>query len=149
MRTAIVGVGNSLMKDEGVGVHVIRALADQSLPDGVALIDAGTDPDVAFDLDGFDRVIVVDAAHGGEQPGTIYRFTEDVELDVGEGRQACHDVGFLQTLRKAARKAPDVLILGVEPEEIDWGLDLSAVVSQSVPRVVEIVQQELRGCRCS
>lgn len=149
MRTAIVGIGNSLMQDEGVGVHVIRALADLSLPDGVALIDAGTSSDVAFDLGGYDRVIVVDAARGGEDPGTIYRFTEEDEFDVGEGRQACHDMGLLQTLREVMRGAPDVLILGVEPKEIDWGLDLSSVVRESVPRVVEIVQQELRGCRCS
>ena len=149
MRTAIVGVGNSLMQDEGVGVHVIRALANLPLPDGVALIDAGTSSDVAFDLGGYDRVIVVDAARGGEQPGTIYRFTEEAEPDAGEGRQACHDVGFLQTLRAVVRGDPDVLILGVEPKEIDWGLDLSSVVRESVPRVVEIVKQELGGCRCS
>jgi hydrogenase maturation protease len=149
MRTAIVGIGNSLMRDEGVGVHVIRALADLSLPDRVELIDAGTCSDVAFDLDGYDRVIVVDAARGGEDPGTIYRFTEEAEFDVGEGRQACHDVGLLQTLREVVREGPDVLILGVEPKEIDWGLDLSSVVRESVPRVIEIVKRELRGCRCS
>lgn len=149
MRTAIVGIGNSLMQDEGVGVHVIRALADLSLPDGVTLIDAGTSSDVAFDLDGYDRVIVVDAARCGEDPGTVYRFTEGAEFDVGKGRQACHDVGLLQMLREVARGAPDVLILGVEPKEIDWGLDLSSVVRESVPRVVEIVERELRGCRCS
>jgi hydrogenase maturation protease len=144
MRTTIVGVGNILMRDEGVGIHVARALADLPLPDGVEVIDAGTDPEVAFALEGVDRVIVVDATRGGEGPGTIYRFTEDVELDIDGGRRACHDVGFLQTLRKVARKAPEVVILGVEPKEIDWGLDLSPVVGESVPRVVEIVQQELR-----
>jgi hydrogenase maturation protease len=150
MRTAIVGIGNSLMRDEGVGVHVARALADVRLPDGVEVIDAGTDPDVVFDLDGFDRVIVVDAARGGGSPGTVYRFAGDVVgLDLGEGRQACHDVGFLDTLRRVARDALDILILGVEPEEIEWGLDLSPVLRQSVPRVVQIVQQELRGYRCS
>jgi hydrogenase maturation protease len=148
VRTAIVGIGNSLMQDEGVGVHVIRALADLSLPDGVELIDAGTSSDIAFDLDGCDRVIVVDAARGGEDPGTIYRFTEEAEFDVGDGRRACHDVGLLQTLREVARGAPDVLILGVEPKEIGWGLDLSSVVRESVPRVVEIVKRELRGYRC-
>ena len=149
MRTAIVGIGNSLMRDEGVGVHVIRALADLSLPDGVALIDAGTSSDVAFDLDDYDRVIVVDAARGGEDPGTIYRFTEDVEIDGGRGRQGCHDVRLLQTLREVVRGGPEVLILGVEPSEIGWGLDLSSVVRESVSRVIEIVKQELRGCRCS
>ena len=149
MRTAIVGIGNSLMRDEGVGVHVVQALADLSLPDGVELIDAGTCSDVAFDLDGYDRVIVVDAARGGEDPGTIYRFTEETDFDAGDGLRTCHDVGLLQTLREAVRGTSDVLILGVEPKEIDWGLDLSSVVRESVPRVVEIVKQELRGCRCS
>jgi len=144
MRTAIVGIGNSLMRDEGVGVHVARALVDARLPEGTRVIDAGTDPDVAFDLDGFDRVIVVDAVLGGESPGTVYRFGDEVELDASGSRRACHDVGFLEILRKTARRRPEVIILGVEPDEIDWGLDLSPVVRRSVDRVIEVVQQELR-----
>ena len=144
MRTAIVGVGNSLMRDEGVGVHVARALVDAHLPEGTRVIDAGTDPDVAFDLDGFDRVIVVDAVLGGEPPGTVYRFGNEVELDASGSHRACHDVGLLEILRKTARRRPEVVILGVEPDEIDWGLDLSPVVRCSVHRVIEVVQQELR-----
>jgi len=145
MRTVVVGVGNSLMKDEGVGVHVARALADTTLPAGVEVIDAGTDPDVAFDVVRFDRVIIVDAARGGQEPGTIYRFGGEGGLDVNERRQTCHDVGLLQTLRKAAQATPEIVIVGVEPKEIAWGLELSAIVRQSVPRVVRIVQHELRG----
>jgi len=146
MRTAIVGVGNGLMRDEGDGVHVARTLADAELPEGVLVIDAGTDPDVAFDLDGFDRVIVVDAALGGEAPGTVYRFGDEAELDAAGGRRTCHDVGLLETLRACRRPEEDlkVVVIGVEPEKIDWGLDLSPVVRRSVPRVVEIVRQELR-----
>jgi hydrogenase maturation protease len=144
MRTAIVGVGNSLMRDEGIGIHVARALADVSLPEGTWVIDAGTDPDVAFDLDGFDRVIVVDAVLGGKSPGTVYRFGDEVELEASGGRQACHDVGLLEMLRQTARERPEVVILGVEPQEVDWGLDLTPVVCRSVPRVIEVVQQELR-----
>ena len=146
MKTAIVGVGNSLMRDEGVGVHVARALADVELPDGAWIIDAGTDPDAAFDLDGFDRVIIVDAVLGGEAPGTIYRFGDEVELQAAGGRRASHDVGLLETLR--AYRPPEgpveVVVLGVEPQEVDLGLDLSPIVRRSVPRVIEIVQQELR-----
>ena len=146
MRTAIVGVGNGLMRDEGVGVHVARALTGAELPEGVLVIDAGTDPDVAFDLDGFDRVIVVDAALGGEAPGTVYRFGSEAELDASGVRRTCHDVGLLETLRATRRsgEAPEVVVIGVEPEKIDWGLDLSPVVRRSVPRIVEIVRQELR-----
>jgi len=144
MRTAIVGVGNSLMRDEGIGVHVARALANVDLPEGTHVIDAGTDPDVAFDLDGFDRVIVIDAALGGESPGTVYRFGDEVELDASVTRRACHDVGFLEILRKIARKRPEVVIFGVEPDELAWGLELSPAVRCSVPRVIDVVQQELR-----
>ncbi len=146
MRTAIVGIGNGLMRDEGVGVHVARALADAELPEGVLVIDAGTDPDVAFDLDGLDRVIVVDTVRGGEAPGTVYRFGDGVEPDPAGVRRASHDVGLLETLRALSPpgEAPEVVVIGVEPEKIEWGLDLSTVVRRSVPRVVEIVQQELR-----
>jgi len=146
MRTAIVGVGNCLMKDDGVGVHVARALADLPLPKGIEVIDAGTDPDVAFELEGIDRVILVDATRGGEAPGTIYRFFEDVGADLNECRRACHDVGLLQTLRgiAAAGEGPEVVIIGIEPDDLDWGLDLSPVVLEAVPRAVAIVQQELR-----
>ncbi len=144
MRTAIVGIGNSLMKDDGVGVHVVRALASASLPQHVEAIDGGTDPDVVFDLERFDRVIVVDAVRGGEAPGTVYRFGDEVELEAASGRSS-HDVGLLETLRalRPSGEVPEIVVLGVEPQEIDWGLDLSPVVRASVSRVVEIVQREV------
>ena len=154
MRTAIVGVGNSLMKDDGVGVHAIRALQDEVLPEGTELIDAGTDPDVAFDLDDFDRIVLIDAAYGGERPGTVYRFPADTPLDEqGSRRRACHDVGLLETLQRIARKSADVIVFGVEPSEIDWGLDLSSPVRKALPGLVEIIREEVgqqvRRSRCS
>ena len=135
-----------MMKDDGVGVHVARALADLPLPKGIEVIDAGTDPDVAFDLEGIDRVILVDATRGGKAPGTIYRFPEDVGGDLNGHRRACHDVGLMQTLRDIAAvgEGPDVILIGIEPNDIVWGLDLSPVVDKAVPRVITIVQQELR-----
>jgi hydrogenase maturation protease len=75
-RVAILGVGNILLKDEGVGIHVIHALQDNPLltDAGVELIDGGTSPNVSYLLDGADRLIVIDAVEGGCEPGTIYRF---------------------------------------------------------------------------
>lgn len=146
MRTAIVGVGNGLMRDEGIGVHVARALADAKLPEGILVVDAGTDPDVAFDLDGYERVIVVDAVLGGGAPGTVYRFGDEVEFDASGARRASHDVGLLETLRAFSLPGedPEIVVIGVEPEKIDWGLDLSPIVEASIPRVVEIVRREIR-----
>jgi len=145
MRTAIVGIGNSLMRDDGVGVHVARALTETPLPCGVEVIDGGTDPDVVFALDGFERVIVVDAMRGGEAPGTVYRLGGNVEFG-GADRRACHDVGLLETLRavRPIGEAPEVVLLGIEPEEIEWGTELSPSVRASVSRVVEIVHGEVK-----
>jgi hydrogenase maturation protease len=150
MRTAIVGVGNVLMKDDGVGVHVARALRELPLPDGVEVTDAGTCADVAFDLAGADRVIVIDAARGGGPAGAIYRLAEDAVPGV-EGVQSGHDVALLHVLRHVVSggHAPEIVVIGVEPKEVDCGLELSPAVSACLPRVIDAVQQELRGCRCS
>ena len=152
MQIVVVGIGNVLMKDEGVGVHVARALKDRSLPQDVEVIDAGTYSEVAFDLETAERVIVVDAVHGGGPPGTVYRFTEEeIALERTEGLRSTHSVDLLHTLRYCAcnEHTPKIVVIGVEPEEINWGLDLSTEVAAVLPRIIEIVQEELRGCRCS
>ncbi len=148
-RTAVVGVGNCLMQDDGVGVHVVRVLAERPLPDDVDVIDAGTDPDTAFDVEGADRVIVIDAARGDRPPGTVYRFSDGVSFE--PPRRLCHDVGFLQTLRDASRidGGPEVVVIGVEPQTIAWGMELSPAVAACLPRIVDRVEEELGRTRCS
>ena len=152
MQTVVVGIGNVLMKDEGVGVHAARALKDRSLPRNVEVIDAGTCSDVAFDLETAERVVVIDAAHGGGAPGTIYRFTgEEVASGEDEGLRSSHDVNLLRTFRRCGfqGRMPEIVIIGIEPKEIDWGIALSPEVAACLPRVIEIVQEESRGVRCS
>ena len=74
-RIAVVGVGNILMGDEGIGVKVVEELRKERLPEGVELFDGGTAFHVLVDdLIDFDKLIIVDAVLGGESPGTIYRF---------------------------------------------------------------------------
>lgn len=146
MRTAIVGVGNTLMRDDGVGVVVARALMDAGLPEGAEAIDAGTSPDAAYELATADRVIVIDAARLGGDPGTVYRLTADEASTAGDGLRSCHDMGLVQMLLAlSGRRIPEVRILGVEPKEIDWGIGLSEEVAAAVPYIVEIVQQEVKG----
>ena len=143
MKTAILGVGNILMKDDGVGVHVARALRDVRLPNDVVLIDAGTDPDVAYDVDHADRIIVIDAVHGDGPPGTIYRLPGMSGNASASGERMCHDIGLLQTLRIARSFEREILVIGVEPKEIECGLDLSSEVAARVPRVIELIRQEI------
>ena len=147
MTTAILGVGNLLMKDDGVGVHVARALDALELPDDVFVIDAGTDPDVAYDVDYADRIIVIDAVLGDGPPGTIYRLPGTPGGTSGHGERSCHDIGLLQTLQAARSNVREIVVIGVEPKEIECGLDLSSEVAARVPRVVELVRQEIEAER--
>ncbi|MFQ6001753.1 MAG: HyaD/HybD family hydrogenase maturation endopeptidase [Anaerolineae bacterium] len=144
----ILGVGNILLRDEGVGVHVISTLRDRELPDDVELWDGGTASfDLLDTLAGRRQVIIIDAVHTGSEPGTIFRFTpEDISAS-GEQVTSLHQVGLLETLNVAEHlldAAPEeVIILGIEPKEIEWGLELSAEVEAAVPKVIELVMSEL------
>jgi len=150
MDTAIVGVGNILMRDDGVGVHVARALSECDLPVDVTVLDAGTDPDAAYEIVGARRVIVIDAAQGGGDPGTIYRLPDEVASEAAGVGRSCHDMGLLQTLRdsRGSDHPIEIVVIGVEPRTIDWGLELSPEIAERVPRVIEVVLEELRGYRC-
>lgn len=144
----ILGVGNLLLRDEGVGVHVISALRDRELPDDVELWDGGTASfDLLDTLAGRRQVIIIDAVRTGSEPGTIFRFTPE---DISASREqvtSLHQVGLLEALTVAEHlldSAPqEVIILGIEPKEIDWGLELSPEVETAVPKVIELVMEEL------
>lgn len=144
----ILGVGNLLLRDEGVGVHVISALRDQELPDDVELCDGGTASfDLLDTLVGRRQVIIIDAVRTGSEPGTIFRFTPE---DISASREqitSLHQVGLLEILNVVEHlldSAPEeVIVLGIEAKEIDWGLELSAEVEAAVPKVIELVRSEL------
>ena len=131
----IFGIGNLLMSDDGVGVHAARALALDP-PAGTEVVDAGTDFLSALPfLEDARRVLVIDAVRGGGAPGTLYRLTED-DLAPQHDRTA-HATSLLAARNVLAPGAtPDVLILGVEPAVLDYGLELSPAVAAALPRVV-------------
>jgi len=129
-------------------VHVISALRDRELPDDVELWDGGTASfDLLDTLAGRRQVIIIDAVRTGSEPGTIFRFTPE---DISARREqvtSLHQVGLLEALTVAEHlldSAPqEVIILGIEPKEIDWGLELSPEVEAAVPKVIELVMEEL------
>ena len=139
-RVAIVGVGNILMGDDGVGVHVIERLRRQTLPEGVDLFDAGTAiQDVMPRLADYDRVILVDAIRAGDAPGAIHTFDLGPE-DLGAPRPglSLHDVNVLDALRLqaiAGERIPPIRVLGVEPRRTDMELDLSDEARARVPEL--------------
>jgi hydrogenase maturation protease len=144
-RIAVVGVGNLLLKDEGIGIHVVRALQESSLPDGIIVIDGGTFPDVLDYLEPADKLVIIDAAEAGGIPGAIYRFRPgDVTLETGEAI-SLHELGLISSLKMMSllgKTPPEVVIIGIQPKEIGWGMELSPELKEKVPEIVRVVLKE-------
>jgi hydrogenase maturation protease len=144
MRKFVVGIGNVLLGDEGVGCHVVHALEGIPLPD-VKIIDGGTCPDAFQLLEDADKLVIVDAVKGGGTPGQIYRFhLEDITLEQ-KPFLSLHDVGLVDNLMlmQLWRNIGEAVIIGVEPREINWGLELSPELQEKMPQIIETILAEL------
>lgn len=146
MGKLVVGIGNTLLKDEGVGCHVAHALERISLPD-VQVVDGGTSSDVLQLVDDADKLIIVDAVKGGGVPGQIYRFRpEDVTLEE-RPVLSLHDMSFVDSLKliRIWRNIGEAVIIGIEPRDIGWGLELSAELREKMPTIIDAVLEELNN----
>jgi hydrogenase maturation protease len=144
MRKFVLGIGNVLLGDEGVGCHVVHALEGIPLPD-VKIIDGGTCPDAFQLLEDADKLVIVDAVKGGGTPGQIYRFhLEDITLEQ-KPFLSLHDVGLVDNLMlmQLWRNIGEAVIIGVEPREINWGLELSPELREKMPQIIETILAEL------
>jgi len=137
----ILGLGNPLLKDDGIGPRVIRELQKNYLPSGVKAIEAGGSFYNYWDLLMEPRhVIVVDSMLGGGPPGTIYLLDPE---QIGEKAEwgLRHEVHFLDVLKMAAfyGAKPKVTIIGVEPKEITYSLELSPEISAKLPEIIKVI----------
>jgi hydrogenase maturation protease len=146
MNTLILGMGNLLLCDEGVGVHVARALAQRDLPPNVAVVEGGTAfLDVLPDIEKADRILLVDAMEGGGAPGSVYRVPFD-QCRHPEMLASLHGFDLSRVLFMAgSNRAPEVTVFGVEPARIEWGTDLSPVIRKVLPAVERAILNELHG----
>lgn len=147
--TLILGIGNILLKDEGIGVRVVEAMQDFALPEGVELVDGGTSgADLVELLADRRKVIVIDAIDAQHPPGTILRMTLEDILPAAGDSISLHQFGLADSLvmgRQMGVLADEVVIIGVQPNEISPGLELTPELAAMIPRVIEIVLGELEG----
>ena len=133
----IVGLGNSLLRDDGIGVHAVRRLAANP-PAGTLVLEVGTDIFSAVSwLESVPRVLAIDALDGGGPPGTIYRcHSSDIWNE--QPITSLHELSLLSVLEFIPRSRwPDIAVLGVQPELIEFGLELSPILQGVLPTVVE------------
>ena len=150
IKTLVLGVGNKLMSDEGVGVHVIERLAaNYDLPKEVQLLDGGTlGMDLLYYLEGIENLLLVDAVETHKEAGTIIRLEgEDVPafLDL---KISPHQLGVPDMLAAARLKDlyPKRLVLwGIQPELMEIGLDLSPLIASKVDTLVGSLVEQLRA----
>jgi len=146
-KTLIVGIGNMLCCDEGVGVQVIQQMEFMELPEHIELLDMGTSTmDLISHLEGVKKLIVIDAMKTGGTPGEIYRCKPEDLMPKEEEPISLHEMGLLEALTMAKQMGMeiDTVIIGVEPQVIDWGLELSAEVKKKIPAIIEAVLEEIK-----
>jgi hydrogenase maturation protease len=142
----IAGMGNILLRDDGVGVHAVKRFpsadhhAYRTIEVGCAVFDA------LHLFDWADKILLIDAMQAGGKPGTVYQVDSLNELAVNPQPASLHEFSVIQAIDMIQKDPrPAVTILGIEPEVIDFGLELSEAVEASLPLVwktgLEIVRK--------
>jgi hydrogenase maturation protease len=153
-KTLVLGIGNTLLTDEGVGVHVLQALESElgHLPD-VTLLDGGT---LSFTLAGpieeADALIVVDAANIKTQPGgwTLLKGEEMDAFLMSNRKASVHEVGLtdLRAIAILAGHWPEKrAMLAIQPQTIDWGEQPTPAVAAAIPPVCAAIVEQIREWR--
>jgi hydrogenase maturation protease len=145
--TLILGIGNLLLGDEGVGVHAVRELLKcGGMSPGTRVLEVGTAIlDALPYLEKADRVVILDAIAADGEPGTVYR------IPFRDCRRphtiaSMHGFDLSRVLTLAGRSDfPGILVLGVEPAHIGWSTELSEPVRGALPALLEAVREEVCG----
>lgn len=154
MKCLVLGIGNTLLTDEGVGIHVLQALESEwgDSPD-VTLLDGGT---LSFTLAGpiedADALIVVDAANIKSKPGewTLLKGNEMDAFLMGNRKSTVHEVGLtdLRAIALLAGHWPDRrAMLAIQPDVVDWGEHPTAAVAAAIPPVCAAIGELIREFR--
>lgn len=145
----LLGIGNVLMGDEGVGVHVIRQLNAMKLPGGVECLDGGTGSFLLLEpMQQAKRVVLIDATIDGQPAGTVTRLTPKFSSDYPKTLTA-HDIGLKDLLDAAylTRAALDVTLFAVSIDPLqEMGMELSPVIARRVDEIATMLRDDLLAC---
>ncbi len=146
-KIVIIGIGNVLLKDEGIGIHVINELEKYKLPSNVEIYDGGTGGFKLIDLmHGAKRVIFIDAVETGKAPGTITTFkSEDVRSMYPKKKYSLHDTDLLEVIKmvELLEHPPEIEIMGVQPKTINYGTTLSRELTDSIHDIISTIYNEI------
>jgi hydrogenase maturation protease len=140
VRIIVAGLGNELLRDDGVGVHLTRKLAENP-PSGVTIIEAGTAVWHLVDVikDG-EYLLTIDAMLTGRPPGTVVTLCGK-DMQTIQRHNGAHGLGLTEALALNNIHPAEIAVVGIEPAEITYGTTLTEVVTQALPYAEEAVRQ--------
>ncbi|EGW40414.1 HyaD/HybD family hydrogenase maturation endopeptidase [Desulfosporosinus sp. OT] len=143
----VMGVGNILLSDEGLGVRFLDEMAKMPLPNNVELLEGGTAGlELVHLIQEVDFLIIIDAIDAKDEPGALFRFTpEDIQIFPEKFEVSFHQIGIIEVLAMAnvLGQAPQTLIFGLQPKSLEWGMEISPEIQALFPRLKEFVLQEI------
>lgn len=150
MTIIVLGIGNLLLSDDGIGVHAVRRLSEQyDFPPSVTLLDGGTKGlDLLPFIEGSDKVLIIDAANFNREPGTIDCVEgENIPAFLSANKLSVHQIG-LPDMLFAARfmdiTPREMCLVGIQPHSMETGTDLSDVLSKRLDLLLETVLKKLK-----
>jgi hydrogenase maturation protease len=145
----LIGVGNVLLSDEGVGIHIVRQLKKRDFSKLVEIHEIGTS---SFELlnviEGNSLVIIVDAVRMDDKPGTVKNIDLVIEDDISLLPQftSLHQIDLISTL-KMAKGVIDlpkkIVLIGIEPSSLEAGIELSKIVEAAIPKAISEIMKTL------
>ena len=146
MKTLILGIGNLLLRDEGVGIHAVRALEKEDLSPGVSLMDGGTGGlHLIGWLQDYDRIIMIDATLDDNPPGTIRLIKPRYASDYPPLMSA-HEIGLRDMIEAMSLMGglPSISLIAVSAANInETGTDLSPEIQAVLPEIIQLVKNQL------
>jgi len=145
----VLGVGNILMMDEGIGVHAVHEFWkekqnwDETLVD---FIDGGTfTQDIFYLFEAYEQVLVLDLVRAGHEPGTIYSLDEDDLVKNEKQVLSLHDTDLLDSLDMAQMRGhrPTLKFVGIEPDKIDWGTEMTPALIKAFPSFMKVARKHI------
>lgn len=149
MAISVIGLGNILLRDEGVGVHVINTIKGRyTLPPEVEIIDGGT---LGLDLlpliEGKDKLLIVDAVDFRKEPGFIGVIEDDDIPSTLFAKLSVHHIGLSDVLFAAKLldiKPSKIRLIGIQPQSLDVGLDMTDCINERIENLIDLIITTLK-----
>lgn len=148
-KITVLGVGNILLQDEGLGVKTIeKFIQNYRFPNNVQVLDGGTlGMGLLPFLEGTSKLIIIDAISGQLPPGSIYKLKNDDVKVYFQQMVSLHDLGIqdvLATMEVLDKPVKEIVVFGMQPETIEVGLELSSVVAPGIDELIGLIIEQLR-----